>query len=112
MARPRNRVPPRTRMRMGLIVSATPESGLVLSALSSQPRPFRRMLMRVPAYLMTAAADQEVQVGAAAGLLDVLGVQPGPAAGGLRRGRRPPRAAAVEFGVGDLEAKRAGRHVE
>src|SRR5512146_2920451 len=53
--------------------------------------------VRVAAHLVTARADQEVQVGAGTGLLHVLGVQVGPAPAGVRCGRLPPGPAPVQF---------------
>jgi hypothetical protein len=58
--------------------------------------------VRLAGYVVTAAADQEVQVSAGAGLLDVLGVQPGPAPAGRRIGRYPRLAASGQLVVTDL----------
>ena len=48
--------------------------------------------MGLPAHLMSSGADKEVEVGAGVGLLDVIYVQPLPAAYGIRE--------ACEGGVG------------
>jgi hypothetical protein len=52
-------------------------------------------LMRFAADLVAAAADEEVQVASGVGLLDVLGVETGPASAGGRRRRGPLRTAAL-----------------
>src|SRR6185437_14345580 len=68
--------------------------------------------VRVAAHLGAARAGEEIEVAALVGLLDVLGVKPGPAAGG-GLGRRGPRGAAGrELVVGDVEAQRARGDVE
>src|ERR1700728_3382903 len=80
-------------------------------AAESQPRTFR-ILMRVAGDIATAGADEEVQVGAGVRLQHVVGVEAGPAAGGLRRRRRPLGPAARQLVVGHLEGEGAGRDVE
>src|ERR1700733_15855606 len=71
-----------------------------------------RSSVGVAADLVTACADEEVEVTAGVCLLHVLGVQPGPAPGGGARRRGPRGAAGRELGVGHVEGERAGRDVE
>src|ERR1700722_7030598 len=59
-------------------------------------------LVGVAADLGAAGAGEEVEVAAGVGLLDVLGVEPGPAAG-RDGGRRGPRGAAGAHAVGREE---------
>src|SRR5690349_23512844 len=67
--------------------------------------------VRVAAHLVSARADQEVQVGAGTRLLHVLGVQIGPAPAGGRRRGLPLRPAPGRFLLAHLPGHRAGRPV-
>jgi len=66
----------------------------------------------VAADLGAACAGEEIEVAARVGLLDMLGVKPGPAPRGGPRRRGPRGAAGRELVVWDVEGKRAVRDVE
>src|ERR1700758_5294852 len=73
---------------------------------------WRLISVGVTAYRGTALADEKVEVAARVCLLDVLGVKPGPAAGGGPRRRGPRGTPQCYLVVGDIYAEGAGRNVE